>query len=66
LADLSAHGLSLILKEDLPVGAIVKVEWGESGYDGELVYCKPHGREFLAGFKVEDPVYEIAHIQVPH
>ena len=59
LADLSAYGLSLILKDDLPIGTTVKVEWGQSVRDGELIYCKPHGREFLAGFKVEDPVYEI-------
>jgi hypothetical protein len=60
LADLSVHGLSLILKEKLPVGAIVKVEWGDATFEGELVYCQPHGQEFLAGLKVEDPVYETA------
>jgi hypothetical protein len=60
LADLSVHGLSLILKEKLPIGAIVKVEWGDAIFEGELVYCQPHGQEFLAGLKVEDPVYETA------
>ena len=65
LADLSAYGLSLILQDDLPIGANVKVEWGESVRDGELIYCKPHGREFLAGLRVEDPVYEITR-HAPH
>ena len=65
MADLSVHGLSLILKDDLPIGATVKVEWGESAHDGKLIYCKPHGREFLAGLKVEDPVYEITR-NTPH
>jgi hypothetical protein len=60
LADLSVHGLSLILKEKLPPASLVKVEWGTATFTGELIYCRPHGREFLAGLKVEDPVYETA------
>jgi hypothetical protein len=60
LADLSVHGLSLILKEELPVGSSVKVEWGSAIFEGELIHCQPHGREFLIGLKVEDSVYETA------
>lgn len=60
LSDLSVHGLSLILKDKLPVGVIVKVEWGAANFEGESVYCQPHGQEFLVGLKVEDPVYETA------
>jgi len=60
LADLSVHGLSLILKDKLPVGVVVKVEWGEEVFDGELIYCKPYGQEFIVGLKVEDAVYETA------
>ncbi|MDR0843270.1 MAG: PilZ domain-containing protein [Acidobacteriota bacterium] len=60
LADLSVHGLSIILKEKLPIGVVVKVEWGETSFDGELVYCQSYGQEFLVGLKVEDPVYETA------
>ncbi len=60
LADLSVHGLSLILKEKLPAASLVHVEWGTVMFDGELVYCQPHGQEFLIGLKVEDPVYETA------
>jgi hypothetical protein len=63
LADLSVHGLSLILKEKLPTASLVTVEWGTAIFTGELVYCRPHGREFLAGLKVEDPVYETARKQ---
>jgi hypothetical protein len=58
LADLSVHGLSLIIKEEFPIGSLVKVEWDSAVFVGELVYCKPHGPDFLAGLKVEDPVYE--------
>jgi hypothetical protein len=58
LADLSIHGLSLILDEELPIGSLVKVEWGSVTFMGELVYCQPHGEEFLIGLKVDDPVYE--------
>jgi hypothetical protein len=60
LADLSVHGLSLILKEQLPSAAVVHVEWGKTKFAGELVYCRPYGREFLIGLKVEDSVYETA------
>jgi hypothetical protein len=63
LADLSVHGLSLILKEELPAASLVKVEWGTATFVGELVYCRPHGSEFLAGLRVEDPVYETARKQ---
>jgi hypothetical protein len=63
LADLSVHGLRLILKEKLPPASLVKVEWGTATFTGELVYCYPHGSEFLAGLKVEDPVYETARKQ---
>jgi hypothetical protein len=60
LADLSVHGLSLILKEQLPSSSLVKVEWGTVTFMGELVYCQPHGQEYLIGLKVEDSVYETA------
>jgi hypothetical protein len=60
LSDLSVHGLSLILKVELPVGSMVKVEWGNATFIGELVYCQPQGKEFLAGLKVDDSVYETA------
>ena len=64
LADLSVHGLSLILKEKLPASSIVTVKWGMTTFAGELIYCRPHGSEFIAGLKVEDPVYETARKQV--
>jgi hypothetical protein len=60
LSDLSVHGLSLIIKDKLPVGSVIKVEWGNTTFMGEIVYCQAHGREFLAGLKVEDSVYETA------
>jgi hypothetical protein len=60
LADLSVHGLSLILNEELNIGSLLKVEWGTVTFMGELIYCQPHGQEFLVGLKVEDPVYETA------
>jgi len=60
LADLSVHGLSLILNEKLNVGSSVKVEWGDYSFVGELIYCQPHGQEFLVGLKVDDSVYETA------
>lgn len=58
LANLSAHGLSLILPEALQTGITVKVEWGESGVRGKLVYCQPYGKEFRAGLEVDDPIYD--------
>ena len=60
LADLSVHGLSIILKEKLPDASVVNVEWGTVKFMGEIVYCRPHGQEYLVGLKVEDSVYETA------
>jgi hypothetical protein len=60
LADLSVHGLSLILNKQLRVGSIVRVEWGSANFIGELIHCQPQGKEFLVGLKVEDSVYETA------
>ncbi len=60
ISDLSVHGLSLILKEKVPVSAMVRVEWVTATFVGEVVYCQPHGKEFLVGLKVEDSVYETA------
>jgi hypothetical protein len=63
LADLSLHGLSLILNEKLHIGSSVTVEWGSYAFVGESIYCEPRGQEFLVGLKVEDPVYETARKQ---
>ena len=60
LADLSAHGLSVILNRELDVGSSVRVEWGSCTFVGESVYCRPLGREFVVGLKVDDPVYDTA------
>jgi len=60
LSDLSVHGLSLILRQKLPTGTLVQVQWGSVTFMGELVYCQPRGEEFLVGLKVDDPVYETA------
>jgi len=58
MANLSAHGLSLIMNEELPTGSVVRVEWGDTNFIGELVYCQPHKDEFLVGLQVEAPVYD--------
>ncbi len=58
LANLSAYGLSVIVGKELPHASSIKVEWGGCQFIGELVYCNPHGKEFLAGLNVETPIYE--------
>jgi len=60
LADLSVHGLSLIVDKELNIGSAAKVQWGDVMFVGELIYCQPHGNEFVVGLKVEEPVYETA------
>jgi hypothetical protein len=60
LANLSVHGLSLILDKKLHVGSLVRVEWASDAFVGEVVYCQAHGKEILVGLKVEDSVYETA------
>lgn len=60
LANLSAHGLSVILNRELPIPSTVRVEWGNFEFVGELIYCQAHGKEFVAGMNVETPVYDTA------
>ncbi|MEJ2110101.1 MAG: PilZ domain-containing protein [Acidobacteriota bacterium] len=60
LANVSAHGLSLIVSSRIPTGIPVKVEWGTSRVVGDLVYCKPYGEEYRAGVQVDDPIYDAA------
>ena len=58
LANLSAHGVSLILPSEIPTDITVKVEWGTSQVQGRLVYCQPYGNEYRAGLQVEGPIYD--------
>jgi hypothetical protein len=58
LANLSAHGLSVILNCELAPGSVLRVEWGNSEFVGELIHCQSHGKEFLLGLNVETPVYD--------
>jgi hypothetical protein len=58
LANLSAHGISLILPDTIPSGITVKVEWGTSHVIGRLKYCKPYRNEYRAGIEVHDPIYD--------
>ena len=60
LANLSAHGLSLIVPKNLFSGSTVKVEWGTSRVVGRIVYCQSYGNEFRTGLQVEDPIYDAA------
>ena len=60
LANLSVHGLSLILDKKLHVGSMSRVEWGCDTFVCEVVYCRTYGIEILVGLKVEDSVYETA------
>jgi hypothetical protein len=58
LANLSAHGLSIILNCELPIGILLKIEWGNTEFVGELIHCQPYGSEFMLGVNVENPVYD--------
>jgi len=61
LANVSAHGLSLILRDSIPSGIAVKVQWGTSLVIGQLLYCELYKDEYRAGVKVQDPIYDSAH-----
>jgi hypothetical protein len=60
LANLSAHGLSLIVPNNIFSGSKVKVEWGTSRVIGRIVYCQSYGNEYRTGLKVEHPIYDAA------
>lgn len=61
LANVSAHGLSLILSDSIPSGIAVKVQWGTSLVIGQLLYCELYKDEYRAGVQVQDPIYDSAH-----
>jgi hypothetical protein len=58
LKNLSAHGLSVILGQELPPDSFARVEWGDTGFNGRLIYCKREKNEFITGFEVADHVYD--------
>ena len=58
IANLSAHGLSLILPCEVPAGITVHLEWGEYRVQGQFIYCQPYGDEYRVGLQVDDPIYE--------
>jgi len=60
LTNFSAYGVGLVLKQDLPIGCLIKLEWGHTILLGELIYCQASGNEFVAGLEVEDIVYKTA------
>jgi hypothetical protein len=58
LADFSANGVRLILDRKIPLGSIVKVEWGGTLLLGEVVYCQVQDAEFSVGLELEDAIYD--------
>jgi hypothetical protein len=58
LANFSANGVRLILDRKIPIGSIVKVEWGGTLLLGEVVYCQDEGTDFYIGLELEDAIYD--------
>jgi len=58
LKNLSAHGLSVILSEELPPNSCARIEWGDASFDGRWIYCERQRSEFLVGFEVAGHVYD--------
>jgi hypothetical protein len=58
LKNLSAHGLSIILAEELSPDCFVRIEWGNTGFSGRMIYCKRKDAEFIAGFEIAGHVYD--------
>jgi hypothetical protein len=58
LKNLSAHGLGVILSRNLPLNSRARIEWGDTCFDGRVIYCKPRAGEFLTGFRVDGTVYD--------
>jgi hypothetical protein len=52
IADISPTGLRLMLDRKVAPGASVKVEWGKVLILGEIIYCFPHDRGFVAGLEI--------------
>jgi len=52
--DLSARGMGLVLREKLPAGTLIRVEWSDTLLLGEVIYCQRQGEEFIAGIEVDE------------
>ncbi len=51
--NISRSGLRLILKEPVPAGTLLMVEWEDSEVLGEICYCQEHGEGYAVGLEIE-------------
>jgi hypothetical protein len=58
ITNFSAHGIRLILSEELPIGAVIKVEWATTLLLGQIMYCESEGEVYSAGMELEEAVYD--------
>lgn len=53
VASLSGASMRLLLDRDVPQGAAVSVEWGDTLVLGEVCHCAPAGEQFSVGLTLE-------------
>jgi hypothetical protein len=58
LKNLSAQGVAVIMKTNLPLHSRALLGWGGSTFEGRVVYCQPWEVEFLIGFRIDGHVYD--------
>jgi hypothetical protein len=60
IKNISGHGLGLVTSEPVPSGAPVKIEFEDSIYLGEAIYCKPMEDGFFLGIKITEVLSGLA------
>jgi len=53
LANVSGTGMRLLVNRPIREGSVLKVEYGETLYLGEVCYCQPQQRGYAAGIMLE-------------
>lgn len=58
--NVSGHGLGLVSSEPIPTGAAVKIEFEDSIFLGEAMYCKPVEGGYFLGIELTEVLSGLA------
>jgi hypothetical protein len=62
IADISGHGMALLLPSPVPPGSAIKIEFGDALVLGEISYCTPRDGGYRAGLVVKHRLSGLAEL----
>ena len=62
ITNYSANGMGIEIDARVSIGAAVKVEWSDTLLLGEVCYCRPQGKGFAIGLRLEHAVYNTSEL----